>query len=171
MNDELTQGRRIPSFEEWESSETHIRWERGLAILAGIIGVALTFFLLYALLPLSPAEEETQLTGAQAPAPAQVQVAPAVAAEPAMPAATPAPAGDAKLSATSRAFPNVRRGPSTDQPILTNLRQGQRVDLTGRSPDGLWLQIIVPDSPRDRAWVSTDMLDVAGDVRTLPDVR
>ena len=191
-NDDMVAGRsKAPDFEHWDGPETHVRWERGLAIVAGMIGVVLTFFLLIAVLPLSSTDESEPIIGLQptaepatTPAPAAA-AAPAPAPAPAAAAATPAaqaaatrtpqpatpPPADQRLTAVSRAFPNVRRGPGLDAAVVTNLRQGQRVDVVGRSMDNLWLQILHPENSRERVWVSADMIEVTGDVRTLPQVR
>lgn len=165
-NELLSERSKAPDFEHWESPETHVRWERGLAIVAGMILVVLTFFLLLSTLPLSSQSESAPITGirqveqAQPPLP---QDQPA-----ASPTAQPAPDAEKRLSALSRAFPNVRKAPSLDAPIATNLKQGQRVDVVGRSTDHAWLQILNPDNSRERLWVSADMLEVTGDPRTLP---
>ncbi len=179
MDDQEFGRRTVPDFSQWESPETRIRWERGLALIAGVIGVVFTFFFLYASIPLSPGKDEPAVAGvatAAAPAGSGAQAQPPAAAAAglqATPAATPTPATGAelKLSATSRATPNVRRGPGIDQPIVMQLRPQQRVDAVGRSVDNQWLQILNPDNPTQRLWVSADMLDVTGDTRTLPEVR
>ena len=191
-NDDMVAGRsKAPDFEHWDGPETHVRWERGLAIVAGMIAVVLTFFLVIAVLPLSPTDESGPITGLQptaepeptqapagaaAVAPASAPTAAAAGATPAAQAAPtrtpqPAPPADQRLTAVSRAFPNVRRGPGLDAAIVTNLRQGQRVEVVSRSMDNLWLQILHPENSRERVWVSADMLEVTGDVRTLPQVR
>ncbi|MFN8558627.1 MAG: SH3 domain-containing protein [Dehalococcoidia bacterium] len=167
---------KAPDFDHWESPETRIRWERGLALIAGMIGVVIVFLLLIATIPLAPKSDSAPVTGRQqvpqAVAPAQAlaqgQAAPAVTAT-APAQATPAPAtGELRLSALSRATPNVRRGPSLDAQIAFQLRPQQRVDVIGRSADAQWLQVLNPENARERLWVSADMLDVTGDPRTLP---
>ncbi len=164
---------KAPDFEHWESPETHIRWERGLAIVAGMIGVVFTFFFLVSVLPLSPDNDTEEVRGLQ---PTVVVGGPAVqpratASPVATATAQPPPPSEQRVSATSRAFPNVRRGPTLDAAIITNLQQGQRVDVVGRSADNLWLQILNPANSRERLWVSADMLDVTGDARSLPVAR
>lgn len=171
-NDFLNDRSRAPDFEHWESPETRVRWERGLAIVAGMIGVVLIFFLLLAAIPLSSGKDEDQpVRGSQG---AQAQSAdisaPAPAAQP-QAAQPPAQAAGQKLAATSRAVPNVRRQPNLTAPVVTNLRQGQQVEVVGRSPDNQWLQILNPERPAEKLWVSADMLDVIGDPRTLPEAR
>src|SRR5690349_21094466 len=99
--------RSVPDFDSWESPETRIRWERGLAIVAGMIGVVLTFFFIMSVLPLSSSDDPTPVTGAATvrPAPAGT-AAPAAAQAQATPAAAAANQNGA-LSGTSRAIPNV----------------------------------------------------------------
>lgn len=167
-NDLSSERSRVPEFYRWESPETRIRWERGLAIIAGMIGVVLVFFLLIAVIPLSAGSDRRPIAGLQSISAGAAVVAP----EPAAPAPTQAPPPqEQRLTGVSRAAPNVRRGPGINAPILTNLRQGQRVEVTGRSTDNQWLQILHPENSREKVWVSADMLDVTGDARTLPEAR
>jgi hypothetical protein len=167
--DLLTPRRRVPDFAHWQSPETRVRWERGAALLAGMAGVVLTFLFLVAVLPLPGEAEPPPITG-QAMAPTAAPPLAGVASPP--PAATAtAPAGQGLLVATSRAFPNVRRGPSLEAPIVGQLRPQQQVQVVGRSADGQWLQILNPANAQERLWVSADMLEVTGDVRALPEAR
>jgi hypothetical protein len=174
VNDFLDDRSRAPDFEHWESPETRVRWERGLAIVAGMIGVVLVFFLLLSAIPLTSDDDESQPVrgsqAAQAQAQTQSQPADISAATAAPTPASTQPPGQ-RLAATSRAVPNVRRQPNLTGPVVMNLRQGQQVDVVGRSPDNQWLQILNPDRPAEKLWVSADMLDVTGDPRTLPEVR
>jgi len=167
-----TDKRTVPDFESWESPETRIRWERGLAIVAGMIGVVLTFFFVMSVLPFAASDEPAPLTG-QATVRASVQgtAAPAAQATPA--AATQAAQANqgAALPGTSRAIPNVRRAPDLTAQIVRQLSQGQKVDVIGRSTDNQWLQILNPDNRAEKLWVSADMLDVSGDPKTLPEAR
>ncbi len=170
--DLLTPRRRIPDFEHWQSPETRVRWERGLALVAGMVGVVLTFLFLVVVLPLPGETESPPITG-QATAPPAAQPT-AVASPPpaqAPPAASSPSAGEGRLTATSRSFPNVRRGPSLEAPIVGQLRPQQQVQVVGRSADSQWLQILNPANAQERLWVSADLLEVAGDVRTLPEAR
>jgi hypothetical protein len=159
----------MPDFEHWQSPETRVRWERGLAIVAGMIGVVLVFFLLLSVLPIAPDEEDEPARGARVP-PQATQSADAGASPGAAATQAPPPA-EQRFAAVSRQFPNVRRRPSLDGEIVTTLRQGQRVEVIGRTADGQWLQIIHPENAQQRVWVSADMLEVTGDPRTLPVVR
>lgn len=164
--------RAVPDFENWESPETRIRWERGLAIVAAMIGVVLTFFFIMSVLPLSSDSNEAPVTGRATVPPAATAAATPAAQATQAPAAPQAPSVPIQgLNATSRAVPNVRRGPGLDAAVVRQLSQGQRVNVVARSTDNQWLQIVNPDNPNERLWVSADMLDVSGDPRSLPEAR
>ena len=165
---------KAPDFEHWESPETHVRWERCLEIIAGMIAVVFTFFFLVSVLPLSPEQDNEEIRGLQPPIQAEAPAAQAPAPQPqstSIATSQGPPPADQRVSATSRAFPNVRRAPTLDAAVVTNLQQGQRVEVVGRSADNLWLQILNPTNSRERLWVSVDMLDVTGDARALPVAR
>ena len=157
--------------ERFRSPESYIHWDRGLAIVAGMIGIVLIFVLLLVTLPIREKSDDAQLTGLATQA--------AAAAPPATPAATRAattsapPAGpdQPRLSATARQFPFVRRGPGINFAVIMNLQQGQRVEVVGRSVDRQWFQIVLPENPRERGWVSQEFLAVEGDVNIVPEVR
>ena len=155
----------------FRTAESYIHWDRGLAIVAGMIGIILIFILLLTTLPIRRNSDREQLTGlAEAPAPtAQAQQAQSGSASS---AATP-PTGPSqpRLAAIARQNPYVRRGPGTNYAIIMNLTQGQRVDVVGRSPDRQWYQIVRPDNTNERAWVSAEFLSVEGDFNSLPEVR
>lgn len=168
--DLLTPRRRIPDFEHWQSPETRVRWERGAALVAGMVGVVLVFFFLIAVLPLPGEPESPPITG-QAAAPPATPPAAVASSPPAQPSPPAPQAGEGRLTATSRAFPNVRRGPSLEAQIVGQLRPQQQVQVVGRSADNQWLQIVNPANTQERLWVSADMLEVTGDVRTLPEAR
>jgi uncharacterized protein YgiM (DUF1202 family) len=154
--------------------EMYTHWDRGLAIIAGMIGVVLLFFLLLIALPIRESESSEPITGTGAADEAsQPTTAPA---QPATnrPAAAAAPAtgpDQPRLSATSRQNPYVRRGPGTNFTVVMNLQQGQQVDVIARSVDRQWFQIVLPNNARERGWVSQEFLTVEGDVNTLPEVR
>jgi uncharacterized protein YgiM (DUF1202 family) len=154
----------------FRTPESYIHWDRGLAIVAGMIGIILLFVLLLTTLPIRQASDREQLTGlAEAPAPtAQAQQSP-----PPPGSAPTAPTGPAqpRLAAIARQFPYVRRGPGTNFAIVMNLTQGQRVEVVGRSPDRQWYQVVRPDNASERAWVSAEFLAVEGDINSLPEVR
>lgn len=156
----------------FRTPESYIHWDRGMAIIAGMIAIVLIFFLLIIALPIRESSGGEQLTGiADAPAPTTA-AAPTAAAAAAATAVAPATGPDQpRLPATTRQFPFVRRGPGINWTAVMNLQQGQRVEVVGRSPDRQWLQIVLPTNARERGWVSQEFLAVDGDLNTLPEVR
>lgn len=56
---------------------------------------------------------------------------------------------------------NVRSGPSTAYPIVSTLRRGDRVQMTGRTSDSKWVKINLSGKPQ--AWIAAQYLN--------PDVR
>ncbi|NJN55522.1 MAG: SH3 domain-containing protein, partial [Anaerolineae bacterium] len=55
---------------------------------------------------------------------------------------------------TARVDLNVRRGPSTQYPILTALRATEQAEIVGRSPDGFWWKVICPSPYGGECWSS-----------------
>ena len=60
----------------------------------------------------------------------------------------------------------VRQGPNVDTPIVAGLRAGTAITITGRTADGAWLQIEVPDVGGN-GWVSSEFVLPGGDIATL----
>lgn len=154
--------------ERFRSPESYIHWERGAAIVAGMIGIVGVFIFLIAVLPIRDEHERPSLTGLGAAAPTVAAVAPTVRPAVVAPATGP---DQPKVSATVRQFPFVRRSPGINFAVITNLKQGDKVDIVGRSPDRQWFQIILPDQSRDRGWVAQEFLQPDGDTANLPEVR
>jgi uncharacterized surface protein with fasciclin (FAS1) repeats/uncharacterized protein YgiM (DUF1202 family) len=61
----------------------------------------------------------------------------------------------------------VRQGASTETPIVAGLQQGTEITVIGRSTDGAWLQIQIPDV-QTNGWVSSEFVIVDGEVANLP---
>ncbi|MCB0201826.1 MAG: SH3 domain-containing protein, partial [Anaerolineae bacterium] len=66
------------------------------------------------------------------------------------PTATPTQAGPA-AEVKSQSL-NVRAGPGTDHPIIGSASQGDALAVLGRTEDGSWLNIELPNG--DQGWVS-----------------
>jgi len=171
MRADQTAGRGGNAPDRFRTPESYIHWDRGIAIVAGIIGILLVFFLLLIALPIRDSDERDQITGtASAPAPVTTPAASALARGAS--AATPATGPDQpRLAAQARQFPFVRRGPGINYAVIMNLQQGQRVEVVGRSSDRQWFQVVLPDNARERGWVSQEFLAVEGDSNTLPEVK
>ncbi len=101
-----------------------------------------------------------------------------------MPTPTREPAGAATLAPPPTAisspqaslkagneFVNVRAGPGLSFDKLGELKPGQRVLVRGKSVDGTWWQITLPDNPNGTGWVFAAYLDLFGDAASLPVVQ
>jgi uncharacterized protein YraI len=77
---------------------------------------------------------------------------------PASEGATPTPPEAAPTASqplfTSNRDLNVRSGPGTNFPIIGLLKKGGSVEITGKSADGSWWQIVVSFAPEGKGWVS-----------------
>lgn len=76
---------------------------------------------------------------------------------------TPTPAG--VVATITRAIQNVRSGPSTSYEVIGQLQQNDQVQVIGANIDFSWLVISFRGQ---QGWVSTSILDVFGDLNTLP---
>ena len=56
---------------------------------------------------------------------------------------------------------DLRFAPGTDQPLVSHLHGGERVEVVGRSADGHWLQVVDPHTGH-RAWVYGPLTDIDG---------
>jgi hypothetical protein len=70
-----------------------------------------------------------------------------------IPTVTSTPGGPTVVVNPDQEQINVRAGPGTDYPLLGVLIAGQEVFARGRSPQGLWIQIVYFGVPGDVAWV------------------
>lgn len=68
-------------------------------------------------------------------------------------------------------FVNVRAGPGLSFDKVAELKPGQRVPVRGKSADGAWWQINLPDNPNSTGWVFAEYLDLFGDAASLPIVQ
>jgi hypothetical protein len=65
---------------------------------------------------------------------------------------------------------NARSGPGTSFPVAGSLLKSTMLVLVGKSPDGNYYQVHLPDDNK-LLWVSADFVDVTdGDAATLPEV-
>lgn len=107
-----------------------------------------------ALLPMTTA------TPAEAEAPAQPTEPEALANSP-----TPQPF---TVAGTISGEVNIRYGPGLDFPRVGVGQAGDRFQVTGYHTQYPWLQIAYSGSPTGFAWIATDLLEVEGNVLSLP---
>ncbi len=62
---------------------------------------------------------------------------------------------------------NVRAGPGTDFEAIGTLNEKDVVILTGKTPNGVWLQFEFPGGPNGRGWISAAFVQGEG-IETLP---
>lgn len=77
----------------------------------------------------------------------------------------PSPTPQGVVATITRAVQNVRSGPSTDYPTIGQLNQGEQVQVIGANLDFTWLVI---QFRGQQGWISAPILDIFGDLRTLP---
>jgi len=87
----------------------------------------------------------------------------AIIIEPQQPTSTATP--DGVYVTITRSVQNVRFGPSTQYDVLGQLRQGETAQVIGASADLSW---VVISFRGQNGWLSSDILDLTGDTRSLP---
>ncbi len=107
------------------------------------------------------------------PTPGIVNLSPLMPA-PASPAAglpspTPPPTQVSLVRIEARDFANVRAEPSTDATQLGQIRAGETYTAIARYV--AWIQFQFPNSPTGRGWVFGELVNVTGDLSSLPEVN
>lgn len=65
---------------------------------------------------------------------------------------------------------NIRSGPATSYAVLAKATTGEELAVVGRSANGGWLMVILPDDPQNSGWVSAEYLALSGAPETVPEV-
>lgn len=65
---------------------------------------------------------------------------------------------------------NVRYGPGVDYPRVGVARAGETFEITARHTQLPWVQIRYNDAPNGFGWVATDLLEIQGDVFSVPSI-
>ena len=60
---------------------------------------------------------------------------------------------------------NLRSGPGTNYPVVGSAAAGKQYEITGRSPDGAWLEVCCVNGKP--VWVARSVVAVSGDVDTV----
>lgn len=63
---------------------------------------------------------------------------------------------------------NIRFGPGVEYPRVGVGKTGDRYEVIARHSQLPWLEIRYPDAPTGAGWVANDLLDIEGDVFSLP---
>ncbi len=65
---------------------------------------------------------------------------------------------------------NVRYGPGVDYPRVGVAREGERFEVIARHTQLPWVQVRYPAAPNGLGWVATDLLEIQGDIYSLPSI-
>lgn len=72
------------------------------------------------------------------------------------------------VTGTVRGEVNVRYGPGVDYPRVGVANAGERFELSGYHTQYPWVQVRYANSPNGYAWIARDLLDIQGNIFTLP---
>ena len=103
------------------------------------------------------------------PVSTQVLTAPRRSASPAAPGTVATePAPDAAVHGSLAGTVNIRQGPGVNYARVAVGQAGERYEISAVHSQLPWLQIIDVRSPGGRAWIARDLLQVQGDLSSLP---
>ncbi|MCB9453420.1 MAG: serine hydrolase [Anaerolineaceae bacterium] len=83
-----------------------------------------------------------------------------------LPTATPTPGSGVMGVVTGEI--NIRFGPGVEYPRIGVGKTGDRFEVIARHSQLPWLEIRYPEAPNGAGWVANDLLDIEGDVFSLP---
>lgn len=120
-----------------------------------------------------PSQIPVTETPTASPVPSATQPLPTAA-----PTQTPLPTNTAPAPPTSTpgvpvAFPkeanvNCRFGPGVAWAAISALIVGQSAQITGKSSDGAWWNIVDPQNSGGRCWVSASVVNTGGNLASIP---
>ena len=119
--------------------------------------MAIVASLLVACAPITP-EGVQQAPGGTVPIPTET------------PTATPTPDDMAMATVITRSL-RVRAEPTVNSQLVGSIAEGESYPVTGRSSDGMWLELALPQFDPGSGWVSVDLVTMRGDITDLPIVR
>lgn len=73
-------------------------------------------------------------------------------------------AGDSAMATVTAPSLRVRAQPSESAEVVAGIREGEQYEVIGRSSDGLWLELAIPQAAQGSGWVSTNFVTVAGSI-------
>ncbi len=75
---------------------------------------------------------------------------------------TAAAAGDGAMATVAARSLRVRAQPSESAEVVAGIREGEQYEVIGRSSDGLWIELAIPQATQGSGWVSANFVTVAG---------
>lgn len=74
------------------------------------------------------------------------------------------------ITGTVKGEVNIRYGPGQDYPRVGVAVPGSSYELTAYHTQFPWVQIYYPDAPQQRAWIARDLIEINGDLFSLPPI-
>ncbi len=84
------------------------------------------------------------------------------------PIAPIAPSGTALVFGTAKENLRMRAAPSASAQQIGSLNKGDTIQIIGRTAASDWLQVFLPNSTTDQAWIAAAFVDVKGSMGTVP---
>ena len=91
----------------------------------------------------------------------------------ALPTATFVPTSTPRLALASpnNQLVNCRYGPNTAYAVVGNLEVGDQAEVVGKNIDATWWNVKNPDDPSTVCWLAASVINVTGNVESLPVVN
>ena len=123
-----------------------------------------------------PSQIPVTETPTTSPVPSATQPLPTNAPTQTPPPTNTAPAAPTSTPSVPVAFPkeanvNCRFGPGVAWVAISALIVGQSAQITGKSSDGAWWNIVDPQNSSRRCWVSASVVNTGGNLATIPVVQ
>lgn len=171
-----------------------INWRVVAPILALAAGVVLVFFLIFSALGGEGSEpprvvEQTTATPDRTPTPQGTRhpgEATAIPTTPTptttrtptvtgTPSGTPTPTGTPRsttgVTAVARQPTHVRAGPDTTFPVVSDVFEGETVEVIGKDSEQAYFIKVIPPDGRPQGWVARERFEVRGDLSRVPIVQ
>lgn len=85
-------------------------------------------------------------------------------------ASPPPPTNAAAVTGTVLGEVNIRYGPGTNYDRIGVGKEGDVFTITARHTQYSWVQIAYPDSPNGFGWIAQELLQINGDLNTVPTI-
>ncbi len=85
-------------------------------------------------------------------------------------ASPPPPTATAAVTGTVLGEVNIRYGPGTNYDRIGVGKEGDVFTITARHTQYSWVQIAYPDSPNGFGWIAVELLQIQGDLNSVPPI-
>ena len=128
-------------------------------VLIGVLAMAVA--LMAACQPITAEDMQNALAGEPG---ALVPTPRPTATEAATETAATEAAGDGAMATVTARSLRVRAEPAESAEVVAGIREGEQYEVIGRSSDGLWLELAIPQATQGSGWVSANFVTVAGSI-------